>query len=151
MIFLGIRSTSKKVRYALLKKEGNDIIFINKNSEHLLNFPANHINVETKILWLKQELDRIIRQNDDIEKIVIKINEYGQESITSRESSYMDAICLLSAAEHNIPVVKKINKQLGITSQTVKGLAETHVGKTDKYWDVDIAYALIAAFKELKK
>lgn len=153
MKVLGIRASAKEVRYALIEKsETGEVKFLNQNAEHRLIFPASMEDISQKLLWIKGEIDRILRQSSDIDKIIIKMNEYaGTENGAKRETTYVDAACLLSAAENNIIVERKLNSQIGSTSSKAKEYAEQRVGKTEHYWNNAMAEAILAAFMEVRK
>ena len=145
---LGIRTSPTEIRYALLETSaGGHIDFINCSSESKLQYPATHTTAESKLHWLKSEIDRIFRQSPGVTQVIIKTNEFSRaENKAKRESAYADAICILSAAEHNIPVICKLYTQIGTTSKDVKLKAESMVGRTEKYWDTKIADAIMAAY-----
>lgn len=152
MIVMGIRASAQEVRYAILdKKADKSIEFINRTSENRLKYPANMDSIEEKLYWVESEIDRILRQNDAINKIIIKTNEYtGTESSAKRETTYVDAIIMLSAYEHGLSVVRRLNSQIGSTAAKAKEYAENRVGKTDHYWNNTIADAILAAYWEIK-
>lgn len=152
MVVMGIRASAQEVRYAILDKNADKSIeFMNRTTENRLKYPANIDGVEEKLHWVKSEIDRILRQNDAINKIVIKTNEYaGTESSAKRETTYVDAVIMLSAYEHGLPVVRKLNSQIGSTAAKAKEYAERRVGKTDRYWNNTIADAILAAYWEIK-
>lgn len=145
---IGFRVSTQEIRFALLEKEGNEIVFINRENENRLKYPATINSIEDKLLWVKSEIDRILRINDNISKIIIKTNEFaGTENLSKRETAYVDAIILLCAKEHNIPVEKKLNSQIGSSATKAKEYAEKRVGKTDKYWNNTMADAILAAYR----
>lgn len=147
MSVLGLRASAQEIRYAILEKSDLDeIVLVNKNSENRIKYPASIGDIEEKLEWAKSEIDRILRINPEIERIVVKTNEYVKESATTRETTYMDAIFLLAAKENNISVTRKLNSQIGSTSSKAKNLAESRVGKTEKYWNNTIADAILAAY-----
>lgn len=147
MSVLGLRASSQEIRYAILAKdESRNISFINEKTENKIKYPANINRIEEKLNWAKEEIDRIIRVNPSIEMIAIKSNEFVNETMTSRETTYVDAIFLLAAKENNIPVVRKLYNQIGSTSKKAKELAEIRVGKTEKYWNNTIADAVLVAY-----
>lgn len=153
MKVLGIRASAQELRYAILDKNSDgDIIFVNKDSEHCLRYPATVQNIENKLYWVKQEFDRIFRQHSPINKIVIKMNEYAvTENAAKRETSYLDAIILLLAVERNIQVQRKLYSQIGTTSKKTKEDAESRVGITEKYWNTTMADAINCAFWEARR
>jgi hypothetical protein len=153
MQIIGIRASVQEVRYAILDKtaDGN-IIFINKDDEHRLKYPATIQSIEDKLNWVKQEFERIFRQHPSIEKIMMKMNEYtGSETGAKREVAYVDAVILLLAAEKNTPVERKLYSQTGTTANQTKEHAESRVGKTEKYWNTTIADAINCAFWEIRR
>lgn len=153
MQIIGIRASTQEIRYAILEKDVNgNIVFINKNEEHCLRYPTTIQTIEHKLLWVKQEFDRIFRQHPSIEKIILKMNEYvGTENGAKRETSYIDAIILLLAAEKNISIERKLYSQIGTTSKQTKEHAESRLGKTDKHWNTTIADALNCAFWDIRR
>lgn len=153
MSVLGLRASSAEIRYAILEKDvKNNIIFKNRNGENRLKYPSTCNLLSDKIAWVKYELDRILRTNPDISKIVIKINEYGTPDTSARrESSYMEAIFILCAKEHGINVETKLYTQMSTSSRKVQDQAEQLFGRLDKYWNVTISDALISAYREVIK
>lgn len=151
MKVLGLRASSSEIRYAILEKTSNEILFINQATENRMVYPANMDNIELKLKWTRDEINRVIRQNPDISKISIKTNEYaGSETSAKRETIYTDAIFLLVAAENNIQVVRKLYSQIGASSKNVKEKAEAKVGRTDKYWNSTMADAIACAYWEIR-
>ena len=67
MKVLGIRTAPKQLRFALLDSDGTNIVFLNQNAEHIIKVPAGVTEVEDIIHWQKSEVDRILRQNQDID------------------------------------------------------------------------------------
>ena len=153
MAIIGIRASSQEIRYAILdKNENGEIVFINQNTENRLKYPANVDAVEDKLHWVKSEVDRILRQNEGIEKIILKMNEYaGTENSSKRETTYVDAVLLLCAIENGIQIERRLNSQISSTAVKAKELAETRVGRTENYWNNTIADAILAAFWEIRK
>lgn len=147
MTVLGLRASTKEIRYVLLDKDDSgNIIFVNRSEENRIKYPANIDQVEEKLEWVKSEIDRILRINSSIERIIIKTNEYGRETSATRETTYIDAMFMLAAKEKGIPVVRKLNSQIGSTSAKARELAETSVGRTEKYWNNTIADAVLVAY-----
>ena len=152
MKILGIRTSSTSIRYALLKKdeEGN-IYFLNNDTENCLLYPRSLTSIGDKLNWVRLEIDRIINQNKDLDKIVIKINEYTfNDSKSKRENSYVDGIVIETGSEHSIPVELKLYNQISACSKDALRLAETRVGKTTTKWNKTIADAILAAYWEIK-
>lgn len=151
MRVLGLRASAQEIRYAILEKDtAGHINFVNCSDETRLKYPANIDRIEEKLLWIKSEIVRILRQNPSIEKIIIKTNEYtGTENAAKRETTYVDSIFLLCAAEHRLPVLRKLNSQIGSTATRAKEYAESRVGKTERYWNNTMADAILAAYMEI--
>ena len=149
MSVLGLRASAQEIRFAVLcKSEDDKIIFVNKDTENRLKYPASIGSIEEKLYWVKSEIDRILRINTGIAKILIKVNEFnGTENLTKRETTCMDAIFLRCAKEHNIPVEKKLNSQICSSSTKAKEYAEQRVGRTEKYWNNTIADAILVAYR----
>ena len=151
MKYMGVRASATEIRYAILSKRAdNSIIFENATTENKLKYPANCTSVENKLLWTKQEFDRIFRQIPDIAQVILKTNEFTSETKTKRETTYTDAIILLACAEKNIIVNTKLYSQIGTTSKQTQLHAESRVGRTDKYWNTTIADAINACFWQIR-
>lgn len=151
MKILGLRASASEIRYAILEKTGDTIQFLNQNTENKLVYPVNFDTIELKLKWTRDELYRIIRQNPNIDRMIIKTNEYtGSETSAKRETIYIDAIMLLVAAENNIPIARKLYSQIGASSKDVKEKADSRVGKTDKYWNTTMADAIACAYWEIR-
>ncbi|MCP5220753.1 MAG: hypothetical protein H6944_03600 [Zoogloeaceae bacterium] len=147
MKVLGIRTAPKQLRFALLEIDGDNIDFINKSTENLIKVPAGVKEVEDILHWQKSEIDRILRQNPDINLIAVKTSEYARSDTKStRLASYLDAAVLLASKDANIPVCTRIYSQIGAKRANVKEHAESKVGATDKYWNEQIADAIIVAW-----
>lgn len=149
MIVMGLRASAQGIRFALLERNADGtIVFINKDGENRLKYPATIETIDEKLMWVKSEIDRILRIYPNIAKILIKTNEFtGTENSAKRETTYMDAIFLLCAKEHNISVERKLNSQIASSSAKAKEYAEQRVGKTDKYWSNEMADAILVAYK----
>lgn len=151
MSIIGIRASSQEIRYAILELDSNgNIVFINANTEHRIKYPATTNSIEEKLLWVKSEIERVLRIHTNIQKIYLKTNEYGTESTAKREAAYTDAMFLLTAKEHNIPIVRKIYSQISSSSSQAKMHAEQRVGRTEKYWNSTMADAILVAYWGLK-
>lgn len=149
---IGIRTSPAEIRYAILSRDVNDnIIFVNADGENKLVYPASLSSEQEKLKWLKAELDRIFRQENDIEMMVIKTNEFaGTENKSKRESTYADAICMVVAADHNVDVACKLYTQIISSSKNATAHAEERVGRTNKYWNSKMADAVLAAYSEMR-
>lgn len=149
---LGLRASSKEIRYAILEKDSSGkIIFVNRTHEHRLQYPTHLDTIEDKLKWVKSEVDRILRQNTAIKQVAIKMSEYaGTENAAKRETTYVDAILLLCAAEHNLPVSRRLYSQLCSSRAHAKEHAEIRVGKTEHYWNDTMADAILVAYREIR-
>jgi len=148
MMILGVRTSPTTVRYAVLEHNGTTISLINSDSENKLDFPADCRSIEEKLHWLHQELSRVLRQYPDIERIVIKANEYGRggEKAASREAAYYDAIILMTAGARQLPVDVKLYRTIGTRRIDVKTFAQANVGTSNRYWNEQMADAVSAAW-----
>ncbi|MEO0804165.1 MAG: hypothetical protein AAFY57_18115 [Cyanobacteria bacterium J06642_2] len=146
MKVLGVRTAPTQLRYALLFFFNSDVTFLNKDSEHLIKVPANLKEDNDKLVWQKREIDRVLRQNSDTSKVILKVGEYGKsDSKSNRLAAYFDAAVILSVKEVGIEVETKIYVQLQTKRSQVKNDAEAKVAKTSKYWNEQIADAILAA------
>lgn len=106
MKVIGIRTAPKQLRFALLEFDEVNILFLNQNSENIIKVPAGVNEVEDIIHWQKSEVDRILRQNKDIDLVAIKTSEYARSDTKStRLASYLDAAVLLASKDANIQYV----------------------------------------------
>jgi len=151
MKILGIRTSSKAVRYAILELKDDNVTFLNSDSESKLTFPLDKDKIEERVLWLYQEMERIYRSHPDISHIAIKENEYNKrsgETAVVRQATYLSSAVLLFAAHNNINTSLKIYASIehGMSSSKIKNHSETIVGRTVKYWDEKIADAIAVAY-----
>lgn len=147
MLVLGIRVDPQKTRYALLDYDGNNFTLVNADAESRLSYPGNVSKSDEKVDWLYKELECILHENQGIQKVCVKTNEYTQsDSKAKRESAYLEGAILLFCRQKNIPVTVKIYASLATKSADVKNHAEQRVGRTAKYWDSKMADAVIAAW-----
>lgn len=145
MKVLGIRTAPAQLRYALVEINDNNATLINGEQEHLIRVPAGMNDNADILAWQKDEIDRILRQNSDICKVVLKVGEYGRsDTKSSRLGAHLDAIVILAAKQANIPVEGKIYNQLGTKRSQVKEYAESFVGRTSTHWNEQIADAIAA-------
>jgi hypothetical protein len=147
MKVLGICTAPKQLRFALLDIDGADVDFLNQDPENLIKVPAGVTEIEDIVHWQKSGIDRILRQNQDIDLIAIKTSEYARSDTKStRLASYLDTAVLLAAKEAHIPVCTRLYSQIGAKRANVKERAESRVGSTDKYWNEQIADAVMVAW-----
>ena len=148
MKVLGIRNAPQKLRYAVMNWDGQRATLVNSSLENMLVLPASITSLKDQIFWLYQELERVLRHHSIIDKIAIKPNEYrpGRESAASRSAAYFDAIVFLIAGKYNIPIESKLYRQIGTNRGEVREFAELNVGRTDTYWDDQMADAIAIAW-----
>ena len=153
MQILGIRTASRCIRYAVVDWNGQVASLTNATNENRLVFPASDKEISQKIYWLHSELGRIYRIYPKISKVAIKMNEFFQEKMTTRYSTHMDGVAILSAMQRG-KIVRNLlyaNIKQGMSSNKVKDFAETNVGKSDTYWDNQMADAVAAALTVIEK
>lgn len=153
MKVLGIRSAPHSIRYALVeKKQDGSLLFLNATEENNLTIPQNINNLDQKLKWIHDEISRILRQNSDITMLAIKASEYGRggEKKTSRESSYIDGVIMLSACLRGIKTDIKLYGAMKTNSREVIQAAKDSVGVSSKQWDRQMADAVYVAIVEMK-
>jgi len=148
MKLLGIRTSPKSIRYAILDCEGQTVVFLNADTENKIDFPAEIQTSEKKISWLFKEFQRILEIHPEVKCVTIKSNEFtpGRESGSSREAAYLDGTILLASELNQKKVVTKMYRMMNTNRRDVKALAEQKVGRCSHYWDEQIADAIIAAW-----
>lgn len=148
MQILGIRTSSKCVRYAVVNWDGQDAALVNESDESRLIFPATMEEIADKLLWLKAELERIFRKYPDINHVAIKMNQFGTEKMANRYSTHMDGAVMLSAKMEGKPVSTLVYASIerGMSSKKVQNFSESNVGRTRKYWNAQMADAIAAAW-----
>jgi hypothetical protein len=153
MKVLGFRGDPKAPRYAVVSKEGDAYTLENAASDNKLSVPKSiteDADAE-RLNWVYQEILTILTNHPDIEKVMIKQNDYTQsDTKAKRKSAHADAAVVLACAHRGIPVEMKTYKSMPTTSKDTKHHAETRVGKTDKYWDAKIADAVNVAWWGLR-
>jgi hypothetical protein len=148
MQILGIRTSPSTVRYVIFDWDGASGRLLNAGGETKLDFPADKTTIATKLHWLREELNRVLRQNPGVTKMAIKCNEYGRggEKATSREAAHLDAAALIVSGERMLPVEMLVYRSIGTKRDEVKAFAETNVGRVDPYWNEQIADAIAVAW-----
>lgn len=150
MKIMGVRVGPKRTRVAIVEREGAAYSLLNSDTESRLTYPADLSRPDDKVLWLYREMRRLHHEHPDVAKVCIKTNEYtATDSKSKRESAYLEAATMLYWRQESIPVAVNIYASLGTRSADVKARAEQHVGRTEKYWDTQMADAIIAAWKGL--
>ena len=149
MIALGIRISPQCTRYALVKSEDMRYKLINADTESKLKYPVDKDTLESKADWLYRELERIIRKNPEIRRICIKENEpRSRDTKSTRETYRLEGMTLLLCHRKSKPVKMKTYISLGTRRADVMACAEERVGSTSKYWDAQMADAVVAAWSE---
>lgn len=147
MKILGIRTAPKQLRFALLEVDGTAVSLLNQDSENLIKVPVGVTAAEDIVHWQKSEVDRILRQNQDIALVAIKTSEYARsDTKKTRLASYLDAAVLLAAKDAHKPVCTRLYSQIGAKRSNVKEHAEGRVGTTSKYWNEQMADAVMVAW-----
>lgn len=153
---LGIRSAPQQVRYAIvdIDNEGS-LTLVNAETENKLSFPAAMLEQQDqRAAWLHIELSRICDHMGPISVIGVKLPEYGirsSDSVDKRTTCYADAIAFLVAAERNIELGAYLYSKLKTNSTEALLRAEALVGTTTKYWNQQMADAILAAAYLLNK
>jgi Holliday junction resolvasome RuvABC endonuclease subunit len=148
MQILGIRTSLSSVRYAILEWDGVSGSLLNAAGETKLDFPRDKTTIATKLQWLREELNRVLRQNSSVTRMAIKCNEYGRggEKASSREAAHLDAAALIVAGERMLPVQMLFYRSIGTKRDEVKEFAERNVGRVDSNWNEQIADAIAVAW-----
>ncbi len=147
MKILGVRCSSQKTRYALVDWDGEEATLLNADTESRLMYPTGMDDPDEQVGWLYQEMERIFHDHKDIDKVVMKVSEYGlREKKANRNSSYAEAIVLLASKKASQEVTVKTYASLSTRSADVRDHAESRVGKTNRYWDTQMADAVVAAW-----
>ena len=148
MQILGIRTASSCVRYAIVEWDSQTAALVNAATENKLDFPADRQEIAQKLQWLHTELERIYRMYPDVSKVAIKMNQFGTEKMVNRFSTNMDGVVMLSAMQSgkSVNTFLYANIQQGMSSQKVQAFAEAKVGRSDKYWNAQMADAVAAAW-----
>ena len=150
MKVIGIRVGPTMTRVAIVRREEATFTLLNSDTESRLTYPADLSEPEDKVFWLFREMERLHHEHPDIANVCIKTNEYtasARDNKSKRESAYLEAATLLYWRQKLIPVTMKLYASLGTRNAEVKAFAERCVGRTEKYWNTQIADAIVAAWK----
>lgn len=151
MKVLGIRIGPQKTRVAIVKRINQAYKLICTDTDSRLVYPADMSSPVDKVLWLYREFERLYNEHTDIEKICIKTNEFTRiDNKSKRETAYLEGVVLLFCRQIDIPVDIKNYASLGTNSSEVKDHAEQRVGRTERYWDVQMADAIVAAWQGIR-
>jgi hypothetical protein len=144
---LGIRTSAKSIRYAIVEERADGLVLVNSASESRLLFPATMTNFEDRLVWLASEVNRLISHHGPFDRVCVKHSEFTRAGATlaGRESAGLDATVLLVARQHQLPAERILYTPLGSRRDDAKTDAEARVGRTTKYWDIAMADAVLAA------
>jgi len=148
MQILGIRTSSKCIRYAVVNWDGQNATLVNADNESKLNFPAGIEEIADKLVWLHAELERIFRKYPDLSRVAVKMNQFVPEKMANRYSTNLDGVVMLAAKQNgkSASTVLYANIEKGMSSAKIKSFAEGNVGCSSKYWDAQMADAVAAAW-----
>jgi len=147
MKIIGFRNSTTRLRYAVLEINDNGVEFKNANGEHCIKYPKDIEDNPQKLNWLFDEISRILRKHSDAICCAIKTSEYGRaEKKATRFTSQADAVTILASVRDGKEITDFIYSQLPTSSAKVKDYSEGLAGKTDKYWDAQIADAIAVAY-----
>lgn len=147
MKLIGFRNSTTSLRYAVLELADDNLSFVNSGSEHVINYPTEYEDGPEKLNWLYDEVCRILRKNSDIYSCGIKVSEFGRpEKKATRFTAHADAITTLACVKSGHSIAEFLYSQLPTSRAKVKEYSEKLAGKTDKYWDAQIADAIAVAF-----
>ena len=150
MKVMGVRVGPKRTRVAIVGQENGAHALLNSDIESRLSYPADLSEPEDKVHWLFREMERLHHEHPDVARVCIKTNEYtATDNKAKRETAYLEAVTMLYWRQKSIPVTVNIYASLATRSADVKAHAERRVGRTAKYWDTQMADAVIAAWKGL--
>lgn len=148
---LGIRVGPQKTRVAIVERVDSNICLLNAETESRLVYPSDASAIEDRLYWLYQEMERLHNAYPDIARVFIKSNEFTQtETKAKRETAYLEAVIVLYWREQSVNVELNTYATLATRRDKVKSHAEHRVGKTAKYWDIQMADAVVAAWKALR-
>ena len=151
MKVMGVRVGPKRTRVAIVGRQDVTHALLNSDTESRLTYPADLTGPDDKVFWLFREMERLHHEHPDIARVCIKTNEYtATDSKSKRESAYLEAATMLYWRQKSILVAVNIYASLGTRSADVKAHAERRVGRTEKYWDTQMADAVIAAWKGMR-
>lgn len=151
MKILGIRNCSEGIRYCILEIEASgDVICKNLDKENLIQVPKEYENCEDMLIWYKNEINRIIDSEIDVNSIALKHNENVRSDCYSnlKKVMFMDCIVTLIAKERGVSFASYGYNQLGVNSKNVQVFAESKLGKTKKHWNKNMADAIVVALKQ---
>lgn len=151
MRILGVRTAPSQFRYAHVESVNGNCSLLNASSENLISIPVHLTDIDKQLQWVKDELDRVIRQNSGLDVIALKTAEIrGSRTKIARIGDYLDAMVLLAAAESGIPIICKQYNQMSTTRENVLTHAQQRVNRTSVGWTVQMADAVAVAWTARK-
>lgn len=147
---MGVRVGRQRTRVAIVRRDKDGYTLLNSDAASRLAYPADLTGPDDRVLWLFDEMERLHHENPDLDVVCIKTNEYGADTKAKRESAYLEAATMLSSRRHSVPVTSRTYVSLATRKANVKAHAEQRVKRTDKYWDTQMADAIVAAWKGLQ-
>lgn len=147
MKFLGIRVGPSQTRVAIVGIIDARLSLLNSAIESRIVYPADVTLLEDKLMWLYLEMKSLSQSHPEISKVCFKTNEYtGTENKSKRLSAYLEAVTIFYWKEISTPVEIVTYSKIGSRSNEVKNHAELRVGRTEKYWNNQMADAVLAAW-----
>jgi len=148
MKVIGIRNSPTAIRYCVLEKNGNDIVFVNQATENKIDIPKSLTTEFEKYSWIKSEFERVFDNQGPFSHVAIKQNENTPSRYTTlKPVIFIDCIATMVSIDKNIPFSFFNYNALGANSKESVTVAEGGVGRTNKHWDSKIADAILAAHK----
>ncbi len=145
MLVLGINTSTKGVRYALVQHDGGKARLINADGESIIELEANAGSGE-RLSQLHSALDQILTQHPVEQIALISTDSHNGVAKGQREKLFLDAIIHLSAEQCGLPLIEVSHNQLKTNRNEVAELAEEKIGRTKSAWDANIAWAVMAAY-----
>ena len=151
MKVIGVRVGPKATRVAIVGEEEGALVLLNSDIESRLIYPVDLSAPEEKVFWLYREMERLHREYPNLARVGIKTNEYTvMDSKAKRESAYFEGAIMLYWRQKSIPVFVRTYASLGTRGADVRADAEQRVGRTARYWNKQMADAVIIAWRGLR-
>jgi hypothetical protein len=147
MRVLGIRASTRHLRYCVLELDTGTLTWINRDEEHRWIVPRASTAKPAILSDAYQEVTRLLGKYQP-NRVSIKIAETPRGHPDPKRVS-VEAAIILAAAHKHLPVSEKRYRDLRTNSSEVGAEALKHVSKTNSHWDNELADALVAALREL--
>jgi len=150
MKILGVRNSTKTIRFCVLEGERSNYQFTNCNDENKIDLPKS-LKEEADILkWVEDEFKRLFDKYGPFDHLAIKQNEnVATRYSTLRKVMFFDCIATMVAVRLHVPYSSQVYANLGTKSKEVCAFIEVRTPKTSTYWDSQMADAVAAAIKNL--